>query len=119
MYPFWTAKGYWWIWKRKWNHCEKLSNIEKEIEILKQHEEEIVSKRVSNEKISYLKKIISERDDRINEMEEKIGTLEKKIKDSYTNNVKAGLEKDRQEKDAHVRAKHTFECNICDLEYTC
>ena len=26
-----------------------------------------------------------------------------------------GSEKDRKEKDAHVRATHTFECNICDL----
>ena len=26
-----------------------------------------------------------------------------------------GSEKDRKEKDAHVRATHTFECNVCDL----
>ena len=28
----------------------------------------------------------------------------------------AGSEKDRHEKDAHVRASHSFECNICDLK---
>ena len=27
---------------------------------------------------------------------------------------KAGCEKDRREKDIHVRNTHTFECNICD-----
>ena len=28
----------------------------------------------------------------------------------------AGCEKDRQEKAAHIRFMHTFECNICDLK---
>ena len=27
----------------------------------------------------------------------------------------SGSEKDRKEKDAHVRATHTFEWNVCDL----
>lgn len=99
---------------------KKLANIEKEIDILNQHEVEIVSKRVYDEKISNLEKIIAGREDQINdlihktnEMEVKIDTLEKVIEDLE---LKAGSEKDRQEKEAHVRATHTFECNICDLK---
>ena len=134
---------------------KKLANIEKEIDILKQHEVEIVSKRVYDEKISNLEKIIAGREDQINdlvhktnEMEVKIDTLEKVIEDLNTKTsadenfktlerriyvlekrrlgsdfcdfcemeLKAGSEKDRQEKEAHVRATHTFECNICDLK---
>ena len=40
---------------------KKLSNIDKELEKLKQHEEKIVSKRVFDEKISGLEKIIAEK----------------------------------------------------------
>ena len=47
---------------------KKLAIIEEEIEIVNQHEVEIVSKRVSDEKISYLEKIIAGRDDQINDL---------------------------------------------------
>jgi DNA repair exonuclease SbcCD ATPase subunit len=129
---------------------ETIANIEKEIDILEQQELEIVSKRVYDEKISYLEKIIAGREDQINdlvhktnEMEVKIDTLEKviedlNIKNSGDENIKTmerwilGLEKRSlgsdfcdfcemelkagSEKDAHVRATHTFKCNLCDLK---
>ena len=57
-------------------------------------------------------------------MERRINVLEKRrlgsaFCDFCEMELKAGSENDRQEKDAHVRATTTFECNICDLEYTC
>jgi hypothetical protein len=30
---------------------------------------------------------------------------------------KSGCEKDRQEKDSHIRENHTFECKVCDLKH--
>ena len=123
---------------------KKLAIIEEEIEIVNQHEVEIVSKRVSDEK-SYIEKIIAERDDQFNDlvhktnkMEIKIDTLEKMIEDlilkrrymflkkgdldqSFLTFVKWNLKQFpkmiRHEKDAYIRATGAFECNICNTHY--
>ena len=62
---------------------KKLANIDKEIEILHQHEEETVTKRLFDEKIAELENIIADKDNMIhdfvqkmNEMESRIDTLE-------------------------------------------
>jgi hypothetical protein len=58
---------------------KNLANIEKELGVLHQHEEEIISKRVFDEEISKLEKIIAEKDERINDLVEKATKLETKI----------------------------------------
>ena len=54
------------------NNKKKLDNIEKELKVLHQHEEEIVTKRLVEEKIKNLENIIAEKDNRILDFIQKI-----------------------------------------------
>ena len=70
---------------------KKLANIDKQLEVLHQHEEEIVTNRSIDDKISELEKIIADKDveihdfvQKLNEMEAKIDTLENCFSDKIT-----------------------------------
>ena len=60
--------------------------------------------------------------EKINTVERKLYVLEKRrlgsdFCDYCELEFKAGCEKDRKEKDAHIRHTHTFECNICNFKF--
>ena len=62
-------------------------------------------------------------DDKINEMEKRIYKLEKRRLGSdfcefCDLEFMSGSEKDRKEKELHIRQTHTFECAVCDLKHT-
>ena len=58
---------------------EKLAIIDKKLETLQQHEDEIVKKRVFDEKISKLENIIAEKDARICDFVRRVNKMEVKI----------------------------------------
>jgi hypothetical protein len=45
--------------------------------------------------------------------EEDLGLISVNI---VTLNLSWGFEKDGEEKDAHIRKNHTFECSVCDIK---
>jgi hypothetical protein len=49
----------------KFIHFEKKNHVKKQLEVSHLHEEEIVTKRSVDDKISQLEKIISDKDDKI------------------------------------------------------
>jgi uncharacterized coiled-coil protein SlyX len=76
----------------------KLAEIDKKMEVLHTNEEEIITKREFDYKISKLEQIIAEQDDRIdtlekqiseksNVLEEKLFEIEKKMEVSNTNSL--------------------------------
>ena len=73
--------------------------------------------------------IEKQKDDNSNDKDENIKTLEKRTYilerrrlgvdfcEYCDMEFMLGSEKDRKEKDAHIRANHTFECNVCDFRF--
>ena len=83
---------------------EKLSAIEKKNE----ENEEIITNNIN--------------DDIINKMERKIYILERRrlgadFCEYCEMEFMSGSEKDRREKESHIRNTHTFECAVCDLQH--
>ena len=115
----------------KMNDLEKLETINavkqlKQIETLEKHVNDTSS--VLVEKLNAIEKNKKENttntlyDEKIKSMEMKIYILEKRRLGSdfceyCSKEFKLGCEKDRQEKEAHIRETHTFECKVCELKH--
>ena len=71
-----------------------------------------------NDSILTWKETSPNKDDKIKTLDKRIYVLERRrlgsdFCDFCEMEYKMGCEKDRKEKDAHIRANHTFECSIC------
>jgi hypothetical protein len=109
---------------------KKLANIDKQLEVLHQHEEEIVTKRSIDDKISELEKIIADKDveidilencfnDKITVIEENIIAIEKKMEESPITNQNDERIKSLERK-IHISDKRRLGsdfCDFCDLEF--
>ena len=103
---------------------KKLSEIDKKIEVLHQHEDEIITKREFDDKISKLEQIIAEQGDRIdtlenqiseksNVLEEKVREIEKKIEESITNNLN-DEKSNTMERRIYILEKRRLGSDFCD-----
>jgi uncharacterized coiled-coil protein SlyX len=110
------------------NKFERFAKIEKHI-----FEQESVLNNLEK-KVNEMEASMKDKDDIINDLAEKlkarkettkVDTVEKRIYvlekrrlgsdlcDFCDEEFKAGCEKDRKEKETHIRDTHTFECNVC------
>ena len=113
----------------KFNSLEKqirekdiqIENLQKTIDVL----ETKITKFLENNDIEKNKKDNQNdnfNNDKIEAIERKVDILEKRrlgsdFCDFCDKEFKLGCEKDRKEKEIHVREAHTFECNICEIRH--
>ena len=92
---------------------------------LKNWRKKIDKTNVLQEKLTAIEKSKGEtytnNDDEIEKLEKRIYILERRRLGSdfceYCDmEFKLGCEKDRKEKDAHIRGTHTFECSVCETK---
>ena len=97
----------------------QIDNLQKTIEVL----ETKITKFIENNTIEKNKEDTHTNNlhtDKIESMDRKIYILEKRrlgsdFCDFCDKEFKLGCEKDRKEKQTHIREMHTFECNVCEL----
>ena len=100
----------------------QIENLQKTIDVL----ETKITKFLENNDVEKNKedndKIDNFNNDKIEAIERKVYILEKRrlgsdFCDFCDKEFKLGCEKDRKEKEIHVREAHTFECNICEIRH--
>ena len=114
---------------------DKLFSVESSLEIIKKEEEsfkceecEFVGKNrkglnIHIKRIHGLSNEETISDDKVNKMEKRIYKLEKiRLGSDFCDfcdlEFMSGSEKDRKEKELHIRQTHTFECAVCHLKNT-
>ena len=109
------------------DYIKKVNEMEVKIETLEKCMGD--STTILGERMGAIEKQIEETnikntdDDKIVRFEKRIYILEKRRLGSdfceyCQKEFNSGSEKDRREKDCHIRKTHTFECKVCDLKNT-